>query len=165
MSTTGSVGELKEEKRGSVASRCRRAALTCLVRNSLVRFAPARSLADDRRRLATSLSPLPAGFFHLRQDFLTGFPSPFPQLPPLFPSFRPSSAPSRSPVLAYNFARVTRNSRVYFPFRPSIRLKNFQHLHRKGMASFPKIAFLATARSKTHPSRASVAMVLPRRRW
>ncbi|KAK1136221.1 hypothetical protein K0M31_000786 [Melipona bicolor] len=41
------VGELKEEKRGSVASRCRRAALTCLVRNSL-RDVP--SAADSRFR-------------------------------------------------------------------------------------------------------------------
>lgn len=73
--STGSVGELKEEKRGSVASRCRRAALTCLVRNSLVRFAPARSLAGDRRRPNLAVSPT-IEFFHLRQTFSQAFHLP-----------------------------------------------------------------------------------------
>lgn len=60
------VGELKEEKRGSVASRCRRAALTCLVRNSLVRFAPTRSFVSDHGRTILFSSPLPSTTFHLR---------------------------------------------------------------------------------------------------
>ena len=60
------VGELKEEKRGSVASRCRRAALTCLVHNSLVRFAPTRSFVSDHGRTNLFSSPLPSATFHLR---------------------------------------------------------------------------------------------------
>lgn len=83
-------GELKEEKRGSVASRCRRAALTCLVRNSLVRFAPTGSLvADHGPTILLLSSPLPSAAFHLRTDRATPrelfdlLPSPFSH--PFFP--------------------------------------------------------------------------------
>lgn len=76
---TGFVGELKEEKRGSVASRCRRAALTCLVRNSLVQFVQAKE-PTPRERSQTATKPLNLpyhpDFSHLHWLFHPSFPPP-----------------------------------------------------------------------------------------
>lgn len=115
---TGSVGELKEEKRGSVASRCRRAALTCLARNSHVRFARARSLAGDLADGGTSLSPLPPLRLSTSADALSH------EFSTLL-TFRPTCFyRSSTRVSGYDFARVARNLRVYL--RPSISGRGIQ---------------------------------------
>lgn len=130
--STGSVGELKEEKRGSVASRCRRAALTCLVRNSLVRFAPARSLAGDRRRLNLAVSPT-ISIFPLTPDFLTGFPQPSYPPPATVISVLPS-APSRSRSRLRFYTRYTKFfSFFFFPIDPLVYLKNLQYFEGDGL--------------------------------
>lgn len=98
---TGSVGELKEEKRGSVASRCRRAALTCL---SPQQSRTVRSGQELRRRpqtAETSLSPLPSEIFPPPQAPSSVFHSS-PPAHSLFPSFRFSLV---APAISQKFAR------------------------------------------------------------